>query len=180
MQRVLCIALLASVVAAISATSVSGFGPLYYVSLNSVDDSWVSSTCLNTPSYPPLTATGTSSGANELFTIEDLNGGELVDGDEILFRCAGNEGRNSAGLSVYTSETPVYMDEAFPNNYDDAHWYLEDTDCASSGCEIISGHKLHFKNKATGRYLYAVGGGGGNVNGDASSPGSYGRFEIIF
>ena len=65
----------ALLLAAFAAASVRlhAFGPIYYVSLNTLDDSWVSSTCVNTPGYPPLTATGTSAGANELFTIEDLN-----------------------------------------------------------------------------------------------------------
>jgi hypothetical protein len=59
----------------------------YPVAFNSLDDSWVTNErwAIGTPPYySPFTATGTSVGDFQKFTIVDGNDGDLVDGDEVL------------------------------------------------------------------------------------------------
>jgi hypothetical protein len=157
----------------------------YHVSLNTYDDSWLTSICsalISSPTYSPLMATATSQGADEYFNIRDLNDGDLVDGDVVLITCDGQGSHDFSGLAPWSGETPIRFSEPTPGGVTPPadRWYLWDTDCGTSGCTVQNGHKLNFQNYYTGKYLYAVNGGGGNVNADATSATSYARFEIIF
>jgi hypothetical protein len=154
----------------------------YDVSFNTVDDSWLTTSgdCVQYGyGYGAIRADASSLSTHcEHFELIDLNGGDLVDGDEIAVRSVDSSNQGHYYWSSYQDD--LFALEVCACSNLGATFYLYDQDCTTSGCTVQGGHKLVFQNTQSGKYIHAVGGGGGDMDTSATSGGTFERLEIIF
>lgn len=129
---------------------------------------------LNTSQYlsannGSLNAAPTTAGPNETFTITDVNGGALVDGDLVFL--AAHDGRfvsaaNGGGGALTADATTAGDDET---------WIV--TRIAGAGA-VAAGDQVAFKTKTKTNYISAIDGGGGAVRADAPWARAWETFTI--
>jgi mannan endo-1,4-beta-mannosidase len=108
----------------------------------------------STAADAPLEAVSVTAGADETFTLHDLTGGPLKDGDEIQIATAAGEylsAANGGGGALSFDVTTPGDDETFII-----------VRIAAAG-PIASGDEVALKTKVTGNYVSAINGGGGEV-----------------
>jgi chitinase len=105
-----------------------------------------------------LDAASATAGAAETFHITDLNGGVLVDGDEVFLASAGGtfvSAKDGGGDAVDAASTSPGLDETFVIVR------------IAGPAPIVAGDHVAFKTKQKPNYLSAIDGGGGQVRANA-------------
>jgi hypothetical protein len=146
--------------------------PEYDVAIQVYDDHWFGATG-GPLAADTLTADGSSP---RTFHILDVNGGDLEDGDTIALKVR-TSFFGDFFVTTASGSTPI----KFYNTYefdlsDDELFTVETHDC--DNCSLSGGGRFSLRSVSTGYYLTAVSGGGGNVDGTASSAGIYEIFEL--
>lgn len=123
--------------------------PTYAVSFQTVDTSQY----LSSGSGGVLDAAANSAGATETFTLTDVNGGTLADGDTVYLAVGGKylSAANGGGGGLSFAATTPGDDETFT---------ITRVDGAGA---IAMGDHVAFMTKVGGNYVSAINGGGGDV-----------------
>jgi Glycosyl hydrolase family 26 len=101
-----------------------------------------------------LSAASSSAGTAEAFTLNDLNGGSLMDGDEVQLKASTGKylsAANGGGTTVAATADQATDDETFVISR------------IAGAAVIASGDEVAFKAKTSAYYLSADQGGGGAV-----------------
>jgi hypothetical protein len=115
-------------------------------------------------------ATSTSTGAWETFTLEDLTGGQVTDGDSVAFRTSAGwylQAENGGGGSMVAWGQNPYAHETFVI-----------INISHPGQPIAANHQVALVS-ANGFFACAEQGGGDVVNVDRTSQGSWERFWVV-
>jgi hypothetical protein len=115
-------------------------------------------------------AAGTA-GPNETFTLTDLNGGDLVDGDAVLVAAHGGQylsAANGGGGALTADATTAADNETFVVTRLDGPG------------KVAAGDHVAFKTKTKTNYVSAINGGGGEVRADAPWARGWETFSIAF
>jgi mannan endo-1,4-beta-mannosidase len=105
-----------------------------------------------------LTAGSAAVGAAETFMLTDLDGGALVDGDEVRLAASSGQyisAKNGGGAALDVSATAPGDDETFVITR------------LAGPATIVTGDLVAFKTKLKVNYISAIDGGGGEVRADA-------------
>jgi hypothetical protein len=143
------------------------------VAFQTEDDHWVSPLCCGQSGDVYADATSPVN-----IELEDLNGGDLNDGDIVVLRTYGLWGAAAFSVADY-SGNPIHSSNAntsSPTNTE--KFYIWSGECEY--CQIPAG-TVFLQNVATGEYWIAPDCGGGLLNGNAIDTGSScSRFEMAF
>jgi hypothetical protein len=115
-------------------------------------------------------AAAVSLGAAETYTLVDLNGGRLLDGDTLAFRTASGQylrALNGGGGGVTATGTAVGAWEIFTI-----------TNLDGPRDEVLNGDQVALQ-ASNGNYLAAEGGGGGALNANRTGIGSWEKFVVV-
>jgi hypothetical protein len=105
-----------------------------------------------------LVATGAAIGAGETFTLTDINGGALLDGDEVRIAASNGQylsAKDGGGSTIDISVTIPGDDETFVITR------------LAGPATIVAGDLVALKTKLKVNYISAIDGGGGEVRADA-------------
>jgi mannan endo-1,4-beta-mannosidase len=123
--------------------------PTYSVTLQTMDTSQY----LSSGTGGVLDAASNSAGTSEIFTLTDVNGGTLADGDSVYLAVAGHylsAANGGGGALAFTAATAG----------DDETFAITRVDGAGA---IAMGDHVAFMTKVGGNYVSAINGGGGDV-----------------
>ena len=105
-----------------------------------------------------LTATGAAAATNETFTLTDLDGGALLDGDEVRIAASNGQylsAKDGGGSTIDISAAIPGDDETFVITR------------LAGPATIAAGDLVAFKTRLKVNYISAIDGGGGEVRADA-------------